>query len=701
MSLPPSPGKPPARPPAASRAPRAIARCACVGLRSVRARVRYDAGVRAVLFISLAFVGCSQPRPSEGPAPAPAPKQVASAAPAASSAAPTAPAFVEEPARCEETPSLHVFTSPATPWTGAPLRVVVVSDKPRAGKLSVDGATETDARHGGPPYFWILDVASPTAGATAITFVQKACEAGRGETKATVTVANRAGAPAGPPKDGVWPARGAWNRTVENMYSAWIETLFDAPDGEMPSWPALHEVLRDPKRNFLFDHLGAGEDSANAPVVRPDCADLPYFLRAYFAFKLRLPFGLAECNRGGGGAPPSCKGLLTNEDGDARATSAATSAATGKTKPGDAAVAGFGAFLRGTLADRAHSGSARAPFEDEASDYYPVQLEWDALRPGTIFADPYGHVLVVAKKLPQTNERGGVLLAVDGQPDGTVARKRYWRGNFLYATQRELGGPGFKRFRPLVRGGGVLARADDTSLAKIDGYGDFSRDAQKLDVEAFYDKMDDVLSPRPLDPERAMMETVAALEEQVRTRVSSVDNGRRWLDKGKGPATMPDGPEIFETTGAWEDFSTPSRDLRLLIAIDVVRGFPARVARRPERYAMPPDKSPKDVEADLAKVLERELKSRSVSYPRSDGSPFTLTLAEVLARAPALETAYNPNDCAELRWGATPGSDEAATCRAHAPADQNTRMETYRAWFHERRRPPRKVIVQIVGRGRP
>ena len=49
---------------------------------------------------------------------------------------------------------------------------------------------------------------------------------------------------------------------------------------------------------------------------------------------------------------------------------------------------------------------------------------------------------------------------------------------------------------------------------------------QKLDVEGFYDKMEDVLSPRPLDPERAMMETIAALEEQVRTRVQSVENGR-------------------------------------------------------------------------------------------------------------------------------------------------------------------------------
>ena len=73
---------------------------------------------------------------------------------------------------------------------------------------------------------------------------------------------------------------------------------------------------------------------------------------------------------------------------------------------------------------------------------------------------------------------------------------------------------------------------------------------------------------------------------------------------------MPDGASIFETTGAWEDFATPSRDLRLLIAIDVVRSFPDRVARRPERYAMPKDKSSAAVKAELDGVLASELAAR-------------------------------------------------------------------------------------------
>ena len=86
---------------------------------------------------------------------------------------------------------------------------------------------------------------------------------------------------------------------------------------------------------------------------------------------------------------------------------------------------------------------------------------------------------------------------------------------------------------------------------------------------------------------------------QVKARVLSVENGRKYQNGGGGEADMPDGASIFETTGAWEDFATPSRDLRLLIAMDVVRGFPDRVARRPERYAMPNGKSVADVKAEL------------------------------------------------------------------------------------------------------
>src|SRR6266851_1197655 len=44
-----------------------------------------------------------------------------------------------------------------------------------------------------------------------------------------------------PPRPGtttgsVWPLRNTWNRATENLYSAWIETLFDAPLDATLSW---------------------------------------------------------------------------------------------------------------------------------------------------------------------------------------------------------------------------------------------------------------------------------------------------------------------------------------------------------------------------------------------------------------------------------------------------------------------------------
>ena len=337
-----------------------------------------------------------------------------------------------------------------------------------------------------------------------------------------------------------------------------------------------------------------------------------------------------------------------------------------------------------------HSGSARTYANDNNTDYYPVPLTQETLRPGVVYADPYGHVLMLVKRIAQTKEAAGVILAVDGQPDGTVSRKRFWRGNFLFAQDPALGGPGFKRFRPIVReANGGLRRLSNEEIAKDPQYGDFSLEQAKLGVEDFYDRMDDVMSPAPLDPMRAMMEAIAALDEQVKARVTSVENGRKYQNSGRGDVEMPAGPSIFETTGAWEDFATPSRDLRLLIAIDVVRGFPDRVARRPNRYAMPSGKSVADVKAEMERVLASELATRKFSYLRTDGSAWTLALQDVVARQGALEMAYNLNDCVELRWGAPDRSDEASTCKRHASSAQRGKMTEYRAWFHERRRPPR------------
>jgi hypothetical protein len=89
-------------------------------------------------------------------------------------------------------------------------------------------------------------------------------------------------------------------------------------------------------------------------------------------------------------------------------------------------------------------------------------------------------------------------------------------------------------------------------------------------------------------------------------------------------------------------------------------------------------------------VLASELAARKFSYTRSDGSQWTLSLKDVIERAADFEMAYNPNDCAEIRWGAAEDSEEAATCKRHAPQAQRATMSSdYRDWFRERHWPTR------------
>jgi hypothetical protein len=573
---------------------------------------------------------------------------------------------------CADAAGLAVLSTPLAPWKGAPLRVIVAGEKPLDGELALiapDGsvAAKSDDRQGGPPYFWFAEVAAPAAG----TWHASLTPAGCGAITREITVRSDAAAPPTATAGSLWPLHNTWNRATENLYSAWIEKLFDAPPDTELSWPTLYDVLRDRSRNVLFNYLGLNEEAA-AMSFRPDCADAVYFLRAYFAFKLGLPFGYSNCSRGGNGKPPKCYGWFTILNAEAAK------------QPGLAA--SFAHYLP-IIGDAVQSGNGRVAATDDNTDFYTVPLTQATLRPGTIYADPYGHILMLVRRVPEAGGAPGVFLAVDAEPDGSVTRKRFWRGNFLFVHDPTLASPGFKRFRPVVREANTLRRLTNAEIAKDPDYGDFSLDQSQLSAEDFYDRMDDVMSPQPLDPLRAMEDAITSLDEQVNTRVTSIENGRKYQNSGKGDTTMPDGPSIFETTGAWEDYSTPARDFRLLIAIDVVRGFPDHVARRPDRYAIPAGKSVADVKAELQGALASELAARKFAYTRSDGSQWTLTLKDVIDRMADFEMAYNPNDCVELRWAAPEGSDEASTCKRHAPAAQRAKMTDYRPWFRGRHWP--------------
>jgi len=208
-----------------------------------------------------------------------------------------------------------LLVSPKVPRSGGRLRVLVAFEadaaKVQAFLRGPAGALEPlkTKRGGGPPFWVAAEFSAGPAGSYALTLKE-----GRDEWQALTLEVSAGGAAKPGLAGGPLGAKG-WSRAEESLYAAWIEALFAEAD-ERSSWKALHDVMRDPARNILYNHLGLGEDEAsgsNALVMTPDCADNPYFLRAYFAWKLGLPFGFHETSWGNLETAP--RGLRFRTDG--------------------------------------------------------------------------------------------------------------------------------------------------------------------------------------------------------------------------------------------------------------------------------------------------------------------------------------------------------------------------------------------------
>lgn len=559
---------------------------------------------------------------------------------------------------CGDSGANWIQTSPSDPKPGEAIRIKALSIESSLTALSLEtdqGTMRLSARSGdGPPYSLDSEIQIPLTGETRIIASREG---------AVVACRNvgRTGASNESPRE--------WTQSMEVFYAGWIAQLFDGPPNEELSFRSLEPVLRDPERNFLYNSLGMNED-ARLPAT-PDCADLPYFLRAYFAWKMGLPVAYRACDRGTSGRAPHC-GSATLDD---------------RFSFQNINAAGFTQFSR-KLFDTVHSGSARTAIRDESTDFYPLELTRNDLWPGAVYADPYGHTLIIAKWIAPKDGLPGILFAADAQPDNSVTRKRFWEGNFLFADIAGAG-PGFKAFRPVLRDEGRLRQASNSQLSLGAPAGRLSMEQEHLSPDDFYAAMERAINPSGLRPLDAYESKLSALIEQVQTRVTAIQNGENYARQHRGsPIAMPQGPAIFETTGPWEDYASPSRDMRLLIALKVVSRFPDQIRRHPELFNLEPGSIDSTAEAIAQHHAERVLEN-SFRYLRSDGSPYTLTLAQLFDRHEALEVGYNPNDCAERRWGASPGTEEYQTCTRQAPPEQAGRMDQYRAWFRNTQRPTR------------
>ena len=443
----------------------------------------------------------------------------------------------------------------------------------------------------------------------------------------------------------------SWSADDEAGYAAFVQAIGRS------NCMSLEECLSDPANPYRFtDHR----------VYHGDCADMAYILRAYYAWKNGLPFSYQNAMRTADGSGD-----------DIRYSSAGNIVASRRSAIGSAPISApaFIARIGGEVSTAMFRTDPRKGGGRTYDDFYPIEISREAVRPGVIAYDIYGHVGIVYDILDD-----GRILLVASHPDNTVTRTTYGP-NFMRA--KPALGAGLKAWRPirlqgaknasdgLLHGGRIRAEANENlphfSLEQFYGnkphpsdewhYGEFVYSGRTL---SYYDYVRRKLAApgfayNPVDELRHGLQSICGEIRDRNVAVSLATDARVYLQPH--PKRLP--PNIYGTYGAWEEYSTPSRDARLKVSFIELR---REVQTLVEHYR---ENDPSirydgtNLPGDLWAAYKEEKNACTIIYRRSDDTRVRLNLGHILERL--WDLSFDPYNCPERRWGASGAELETCT----------------------------------------
>jgi hypothetical protein len=422
---------------------------------------------------------------------------------------------------------------------------------------------------------------------------------------------------------------------------------------------------------------------------RSDCADLPYYMRFYYAWKRGLPFGFASVVEPRG------------HTHDIRYT-ASGNAVVERTDARNAGATGYA--ILDTIRDDVSSATYRIHpdlEEPQESDLYSPRLDAKSIKPGTVIYDPNGHLALVYEI-----ESDGRIHYIDAHPDFALTRGIY---DLRFVRSRPGMGAGFKNWRPMklvgaarnsdgtYRGGTIEVAANkdiaDFSDEQFFGNGPrpdddsdwnegtFTLNGENLD---YYDFVRAKLAGGKLefDPVKEVHDMVESNCNDLHYRADAVNLAiAAGISRLPQPDRLP--PNIYGTEGDWETYSTPSRDARLKTAFKELRDMAERFIKMAKAKDPHLHYAGKDLADDLLTTYDRGAAACTLTYQRTDGSQVTLSYEE--SRRRLFQMSFDPYHCIERRWGAS-DQRELATCpdssekRAWYAAEQKLRNQIDRTY---------------------
>lgn len=444
-----------------------------------------------------------------------------------------------------------------------------------------------------------------------------------------------------------------WTDADEKAYSEFIQAIGDSQCRTVDS--CLHGV---------WNPFTAGDP--DSVTFHSDCAELPYVLRVYFAWKRGLPFSYEAAVEPRGATSDIRYTTSGNEVTERR------DLLTGS---------GSGYELLDVVRGAINSASYRiGPDLEEPYDpdmYSPV-IDPKSIRPGTMVYDPNGHVAIIYRVYPN-----GRLEYIDAHPDESVTRGFY---DERFVRSRPAMGAGFKNWRPLTLVGAnrradgvfvgghvdVAANKDIPDFSDEQYFGNGQRPSDDLiwaeggfvlngQLVGYYDYVRAKLAGGKLEFNPI---------EEVRDMVDSDCNDLHYrgdavtlaiaagIQKRNEPDRLP--ANIYGTYGDWEVYSTPSRDARLKTSFKELRDAAERFVGFYRAHDPRLVYKGNDLVGDLIAAYDNRAAACKISYARSDGSSVFLNYED--ARRRLFLMSFDPYQCIERRWGAT-DPRELATCK--------------------------------------
>ncbi len=422
---------------------------------------------------------------------------------------------------------------------------------------------------------------------------------------------------------------------------------------------------------------------------RSDCADLPYVLRFYYAWKRGLPFAYAN--------EVEPRGYTRDMRYTAKGN-AVTSRLT--VQSGDTT----GYAMINALRENISSATYRMHPELEdplPQDLYSPAITPKSIRPGTVIYDPNGHLATVYRVDPD-----GRIHYIDAHPDNSLTRGVY---DLRFVRARPSMGAGFKNWRPATlvgatrRSDGVLMGGHvevpgnkaiaDYSVEQFFGNGKrpaddsawqsgtFTLNKEQLD---YYDYVRARLAGGTLefDPLKEVHDMVESNCADLQYRADAVKVAiAAGIQNRPQPGALPS--NIYGTEGDWETYSTPSRDARLKTAFKELRDAVARfmalyqTGDRKLKYAG------QRLAVDMLTAYDRQAAQCRIGYTRTDGTVIAFGYEQARLRLFAMS--FDPYHCVERRWGANDAREldscgDGQTKRAWYGAEQFLRNQIERTY---------------------